>query len=290
MKLNLNCYLCGADKPTVIRTKLRDIDNVMVLQCQSCGLVFLSSFDHINNTFYQKSMMHGINKPDFDKWADETLKDDMRRFSALKNNMINKKVLDFGAGNCNFILKTKQIADEAYAIELDESIHKHCSKLLKSLNINLYHTLNELPSIKFDVITMFHVIEHLIDPRPILSKLHELLADNGRIIIETPNSKDALLSIYKCEAFADFTYWGCHVFLYDENTLSTLMKQCGFINGNTWQIQRYNMANHLYWLSMGKPGGDKVFKDLSNEIQDKEYEKILKELGTCDTLMGEFLK
>ena len=43
----------------------------------------------------------------------------------------------------------------------------------------------------------FHVIEHLPNPKVTLRKLQGLLAEGGKIYIETPNADDALIGLYK---------------------------------------------------------------------------------------------
>ncbi len=106
----------------------------------------------------------------------------------------------------------------------------------------------------------------------------------GYFIVETPNADDALLTLYGSEEFKKFSYWGCHVQLYTSNTLESILKKSGFEVILNKQIQRYPLSNHIYWLSKGKPGGHRVWKDLSNSIIDVEYERLLQNRGLCDTL------
>ena len=55
---------------------------------------------------------------------------------------------------------------------------------------------NDLPYRRqFDIITSFHVFEHLSDPIHHLRKLKASLTDNGWIVIEIANADDALLTI-----------------------------------------------------------------------------------------------
>jgi SAM-dependent methyltransferase len=51
-------------------------------------------------------------------------------------------------------------------------------------------TLNELPlrAGSFACITMFHVLEHLPDPRVFLNAAHALLTDEGRLVVQVPNA------------------------------------------------------------------------------------------------------
>ena len=56
------------------------------------------------------------------------------------------------------------------------------------------------------MITAFHVVEHLPDPRAMVCMHDHMLYANGRIIVEVPSSEDALLTLYDCDAFQRFTY------------------------------------------------------------------------------------
>ena len=108
---------------------------------------------------------------------------------------------------------------------------------------------------KWDIITMFHVLEHLPDPRKTLKELAGKLKPGGKVIVEVPNSKDALLTLYKSGPFSEFTYWSCHLFLFNAATLSAVAEQAGYRVEFIKHIQRYPVSNHLHWLAEGKPGG-----------------------------------
>lgn len=111
------------------------------------------------------------------------------------------------------------------------------------------------------------------------------------MIIEVPNADDALLSIYQNKAFQHFTYWSPHLYLYNPHTLRKLAQKAGlhvdFVKG----IQRYPLSNTLYWLSFGKPAGQKVWGNfLDNPILQQAYENTLASLGATDTLIAQFSK
>ena len=133
---------------------------------------------------------------------------------------------------------------------------------------------------------MFHVLEHILDPKAILSELTEMLADGGQIIVEVPNADDALLTLYQCEPFSNFTYWSCHLFLFTAKTLKMLFSQVNLKVNYIKQIQRYSLSNHLYWLANGKPGGHQKWRFLNSPELHAAYEKQLTAIGKCDTLLA----
>ncbi|RXJ96280.1 methyltransferase, partial [Arcobacter sp. CECT 8989] len=103
------------------------------------------------------------------------------------------------------------------------------------------------------------------------------------------NANDALLTIYKNLPFSEFTYWSCHLFLYTEHTLKILAKQCGLNVDFIKYIQRYPLSNHLYWLSNGKPGGDKEWGSFIDSTElTNAYEAQLSSIGATDTIICQF--
>lgn len=180
----------------------------------------------------------------------------------------------------------KNVADSVCAIELDKSMQEG----IRADGIQCYASIDELqtshPDLKFDVITMFGVLEHLQYPVEILKSLSQLLSANGKVVVQIPNADDALLSLYKCTAFADFTYWICHLYLYSNRTLPLLVEKAGLKLKFIQQMQRYPLANHLYWLSQGKPRGHQEWACLCDGFLDKTYGDKLARLGIADTIIA----
>jgi len=140
----------------------------------------------------------------------------------------------------------------------------------------------------YDLITAFHVVEHLSDPRSILSNLANLLHRNGRMIVEVPSASDALLSIYDCDAFQRFTYWSQHLYLFSTSTLDMLAQQSGLRVIAVQHFQRYPLSNHLHWLSQGKPGGHQRWGFLDSPELQQAYANVLAKIGKTDTLIAHF--
>ena len=138
---------------------------------------------------------------------------------------------------------------------------------------------------KYGIITAFHVVEHLKNPKEILKDLSQLLTENGEMIVDVPNSDDALLTLYESNDFQNFTYWSQHLFLFNEKTMTELIKQAGLKFNWIKYVQRYPLSNHLYWLAKGKPGGHQVFGCLNNDKLDQEYEHQLAAISKTDTII-----
>lgn len=280
------CYLCKSSSFSKVDGIVRDAPHINILSCDSCSLIFLDSFDHIDENFYKNSKMRS-SKESINEWRKETFLDDSRRLKFLKKEIKEKKILDYGAGNGQFLKLAKKIAKNVAAIELD----KKSQEVLKKDKIACFSSFDEMgKEDKFDVITAFHVIEHLKDPVNLLKKASHFLKDNGKIFLEIPNADDVLLSLYKSKDFSKFTYWSCHLMTFSESTIRRVVEGAELKCVDIRQIQRYPMSNHLYWLSNGRPGGHKTWSFFNNKKLDKEYEKHLSSLKKCDTLFVEVSK
>lgn len=276
------CYLCECSEHRRRPGKVRDDESLEILECQGCGLVFLS-LTELPETFYEKSCMHNDEPPSVSAWLHDTDRDDERRFCSLSEAMTNRDVLDFGCGSGGFLLKARSKAHSIMGIELEARLYPH----FQTNGLEVFQSIDELPSDQnFDLITAFHVVEHLEDPATMLEKLAKKLRGGGRIVIEVPSSADALLTLYYNVPFSEFTYWRCHLYLFNAANLPLLVKKAGLKLEYVRHIQRYPLSNHLYWLAKGKPGGHQLWSFIDSEELSRAYESRLASLGRTDTLMA----
>lgn len=277
----MKCYLCSSTSLDLRKGVVRDAPDIRIFECRCCGLVALEeSFRHVKSGHYENSGMHGLDTPSMSSWLRDTDNDDERRFQMFKEIIVNRTVLDFGCGAAGFLKKAQNFATEVAGVELEQRVHDYWGG-----KIPLHKDIATVGN-NYDLITAFHVIEHMTDPRDQLKKLSDRLSENGRIIIEVPNSDDALLTLFDNESFQRFTYWSQHLFLFNAFTLKMLIQQAGLKVISVKQYQRYPLSNHLHWLSQGKPGGHKSWQFLNNQQLDAAYANSLASLGKCDTLIA----
>ena len=276
----MSCYLCKATSFSTRKGKVRDNPRLEIIECKSCGLVSLSDVSHIKKDFYANSGMHGEEPIAMEAWLKETEWDDLRRYKMLRSLLPNKKLLDFGCGAGGFLGMASSLVVAATGIELEDRVIKYWQGKL-----NIVQNIDDAGG-GYDLITAFHVIEHLSDPLQILKSLAKKLSASGRMVIEVPSSEDALLTLYACEAFQHFTYWSQHLFLFNANTLEMLAKQAGLKVKAIQHVQRYPLSNHLHWLSKGKPGGHQYWAFLDSAEMANAYANTLASLGKTDTLIA----
>jgi len=283
-----SCYLCGCRDFGEVSGTVRDNPKLKILKCGSCNLVFLSSFSHVNNGFYELSKWHtGLygeeNDIDVDAYIKDRKPDAERYFGSLKELIANKSILDFGCGTGEFLIKAKKVAKKAVGLEREEKLKSR----FKREKLDVYSDLIDVPG-NFDIITLLHVLEHLPDPVNTLRKLSGKLGDKGQIIVEVPNANEALIELYQCESFSHFTYMSGHLFLFSTSTLARIGEKAGLKVNYVKQVQRYPLSNHLYWLSKGIPGGHEKWAFLDSCELQSAYEERLASIGCCDTLLASF--
>jgi 2-polyprenyl-3-methyl-5-hydroxy-6-metoxy-1,4-benzoquinol methylase len=110
-----------------------------------------------------------------------------RRLSfALRDGPESGRALDVGcaAGFCMAVLRERGF--ETHGLEVSETIGRHARDHFGFDTVH-FGTLESsaYPDHHFDVITMWDVVEHVVDPRALLQKAARLLAPGGLLVIET---------------------------------------------------------------------------------------------------------
>lgn len=207
------------------------------------------------------------------------LEDDKRRFFYFQKILKNKKILDFGCGWGGFL---KQITEAKLltGIELREECINYIKKKIKKIEVtNNINNLND----KYDIITLFHVLEHIPYQIETLKKIKKQLSKNGKIIIEVPSAQDFLLSLSE---FKKFTFWSEHLILHTEKSLRTILKKSGFRKIQIKYYQRYNFSNHLGWFIKKIPGGHNFYKHITDKKINREYLNYLLRKKMTDTFIA----
>ncbi len=283
--------LCGSisfERKGKIRTTRKIIAN-KVLECSNCSLVYLNDDTHISENHYEQSQMHD-KQLDLMESRSETKVDDLRRLRMLESEIKDKNLVEVGCGNAGFLTLAKHLVKSVVGIEPEKKNHDN----FKLEGLSVYSSINEYANDlnnnndnKPDIIVSFHVIEHVKNPLEFLLQILSLLKPSGKAYIETPNSNDALIKLYDSSAFQDFTYWDNHLVLFNQKSFEFMLSKIMGINFKSIPVQRYGIANHLYWLANEKPGGHKKWNFVESTRMNEDYKEALSDLNMNDTLFYE---
>jgi 2-polyprenyl-3-methyl-5-hydroxy-6-metoxy-1,4-benzoquinol methylase len=175
----LACSICRSDR-------IQKVDSDFnFCRCDSCGYVFDSprpSFALIS-AFYSQAGK-------YDTWLDEERARDImwkRRLKKLSRYRSRGRLLDIGTGYGQFLHHARPFFAEVNGTEVSESaVVLAKEKYGLSLLVGQVEAL-DLPPQSFDVITLFHVLEHVPDPGKLVNVCHALLRSQGILVIAVPN-------------------------------------------------------------------------------------------------------
>lgn len=182
----LACPSCGGDR---IRT-LDAVANICI--CESCRYIFDNPRPAVEELvrFYSQPTK-------YDAWlAEEAAREKLwaRRLKLLRPVMKGGSLLDVGAGIGQFLNLARPYFASVQGTEVSESALEIARK-----KYGLCLRRGEIQAIdfddqRFDNITIFHVLEHVPNPRLVLLRCAELLAPGGVLVTAVPNDVQSLRS------------------------------------------------------------------------------------------------
>ncbi|WP_334056221.1 class I SAM-dependent methyltransferase [Polaribacter sp. P097] len=140
---------------------------------------YYKSEDYISHTDAKDSLFDKV----YQSVKNITLKKKLKLINSF--NLTSKTILDVGAGTGDFLKVCQNNSWEVFGTEPDLDART----IAKNKGINLQENLAKFGSQKFDVITLWHVLEHVENLQEYIKSLKELLKVDGKIIVAVPNYK-----------------------------------------------------------------------------------------------------
>lgn len=167
-------------------------ESFSIMECDHCGLLFTSPRpDSPKLGSYYKSdqyYSHQENKHGFIPWIYESVKtvNLKNKYHMAAGDLQVGSALDIGCGVGDFLLQLKNKCWKIVGIEPDPDAQAIAEKRLgqKPLSPFEYDQLNDS---SFDLITLWHVLEHVEDLHGQLAQIERLLKPGGRLLIALPN-------------------------------------------------------------------------------------------------------
>jgi 2-polyprenyl-3-methyl-5-hydroxy-6-metoxy-1,4-benzoquinol methylase len=174
---------------------------------------YYKSEDYISHTDSKKSLLDKA----YQAVKNITLKRKLKLINSFETS--SKNILDVGAGTGDFLKVCKSNSWKVSGIEPSLNARKIAYKK----GVNLQENLSEFKNTNFDVITLWHVLEHVENLSEYILELHSLLADDGRLIIAVPNFKSDDANYYK-EFWAAFDV-PRHLWHFSQRSISKLFSE-----------------------------------------------------------------
>ncbi len=282
--LKVTCTFCAAETSTVVRSGVRYDKEAEVRRCDGCGLVFQAPMPSADELAAYYS---GVYRSDYgDSPPADRYRSDIDEARARVHRMLDvlrpdASVVEIGAGSGAFLKAVEPYVARVVGVEPDSDSRSWAAR---ELGVEVKADVAEAAATgPFDIISMFHVVEHLRDPVAYLSGLRGMLAPQGRLVVEVPNVDDALVSVYDIPAYREFYFQKAHLYYFSKKTLEAALAKAGF-SSDVIGIQRYDLSNHLRWMLTGEPGGQGYYAELLGPAVAVAYAEALAQSGRSDTL------
>lgn len=204
------CYQCGKENDEYLLTGEEDLTGkdgeFQYVTCKSCGLAYQNPrihSDQIKDFYDSEYIAHrkkkdwGVLTPLYERAMSKHDRDKEKLVSKYVKLDNESRVLDVGCAVGTFLLhlheKYKcQISGVDFKEDLSfpgfDKIDFHCG---------FFYDQENLQANSFDMITMWHFLEHCYNPQKSLQKAAELIKPEGKVIIEVPRLDSLSYKLFK---------------------------------------------------------------------------------------------
>lgn len=222
---HIECPICGLDETKPLYKK----DSLSVVTCKVCKLWYVNPRvsrqtleEEYVETYYPQEKMERIHT-DSMEWLQMT-----ERLIELEKRCQDKgTLLDVGCGIGTFLYLARENGWETRGIDPSKSGSTFAQEIHK-LDVQCGDIFDaDLPESHFDVVTLYHVLEHISDLNPFLSELRRILkSKTGTLVIEVPNGGSLQSRLQKSDW--PYVHPQDHLYYFSVNSIGKLLRKHGF--------------------------------------------------------------
>jgi len=197
---------------------------------------YYQSEDYISHTNTKRNLFEKV----YHQVRSISLKKKVKHINSFKTK--EKKLLDFGCGTGAFLNAAKNSGWNITGIEPDENARKIANEINDDLVLNS-DAVSKLNPHSFDVITLWHVLEHVPNLEEQITLLKSLLKPEGVLVIAVPNYKSFDAKHYK-------NFWAAfdvprHLWHFSQQSISNLFNKV-----NMKVVKTQPMIFDAYYVSL----------------------------------------
>ena len=248
--MNNKCPWCGSEKAQInlwLKDEFLSKEDFHICECLNCGLSYTMPRPNKEKIGeYYKSeeyYSHQENKKGFIPRLYESVKkvNLKHKYNLATQGLNVGKMLDIGCGVGDFLHTAEEHGWTCTGVEPSEDA-KAIAKTKTKANIINSEDMEKIPDATFDLITMWHVLEHVDDLKWQIEQLHRLTKTKGRIVIAVPNYKSYDAQYYK-------EFWAAydvprHLSHFNKNVLTKIFK-----SKNLELVQTDKLIWDAYYIS-----------------------------------------
>jgi 2-polyprenyl-3-methyl-5-hydroxy-6-metoxy-1,4-benzoquinol methylase len=220
------CNLCGGHDVTVVSRRSRSGRPLRSVACTGCGLVWSDPRPHDTRTFYADDYRLAY-KQTFEPRPKHVLRAGhvaLDRLRKIRDCVSRERmhVLDVGSGGGEFAYLLKKLGHEVTGAEPNNGYAAYSERQYGLRIRRGFIGDMDLPPQSFDLVTIWHVLEHTEDPAAVLTQLHAALRPGGTLVVEVPNV------LATCQSPRS-SFHEAHLYTFGIPTLSALARKAGFM-------------------------------------------------------------
>lgn len=183
------CSYCGNESSLHFKSKdyNRKVSDVIFehYKCCECQLIFIDPIPKDLGMYYPQTY---YSIPDSTDGLKAGFSHEQYKIEIVQRFVKSGRLLEIGPSLGCFTYLAKYNGFEAEAIEMDQRCSQFLNEIAGIPTINSADTCEALKSLpRYDVIALWHVIEHLPNPWPVLEAIVESLNPQGIVVIAAPN-------------------------------------------------------------------------------------------------------
>lgn len=200
-----NCPVCNGESfAAFLKAEDHNVshDTFQIVSCNSCGFKFTNPIPTLETIGeYYKSenyISHSNTKKGLVNKVYQIVR---RRAIDQKEKLITsvssgKSLLDIGCGTGDFLAYCKSKKWNVIGLEPDDDARKLANQN-NNIDVKPLESLYEFNESSFDVITMWHVLEHVYNLNKDIDQIKKLLKPNGKLVVAVPNCSSFDAEYYK---------------------------------------------------------------------------------------------
>jgi SAM-dependent methyltransferase len=232
------CWVCGTHaRPAP------DFAAVHLSRCPDCGFLFQPELpvEELRRSHDESYFENYAASGDYDSQGAQRRREARIRLRWMRSHgCCGGRLLEVGVARGDFLAEARRWGFAALGIEPEPSTAEEARRRSGTDVLVGWAEEVELPAASFDVVCLWHVLEHIPQPRRVLEALHRSLKPGGRLYCEVPNAGSAMAR-RQGERW-DYLDPGHHVGFFDPQTLELALRSTGYDEVETETIPMFRYA------------------------------------------------
>lgn len=185
----MNCPICSSSSTTIIKN-----GTFVLSSCNECTAVWTPSV--VSTEYYSQeySLVKKLSDFEHHRRYIERLPEQWKLLSIIEEFSTGKQLLDIGCDYGHFLDVARKNGYSVSGVEPSENAREYCSHI----GIDSFKTIQELPSKQYDVITLWHCLEHIEFPVQFLQQIANKFCIKKTVVcIRVPNFASFPSKVFK---------------------------------------------------------------------------------------------